>query len=192
MKATQAFAFPLSFADRVVVRSASHGFTLIELLVTLAVVAIVVSIAAPDFSQMLRRHRAANDVSNLISAIQLARTEAIRGGFACVFSFQGAEAWAAGWEVVVDDNRDGTCAEDETRRRVFPPTQGGASLTVLNAEEIPEDAIKLSRRVRLISGMQRTIRYCSRAGQSDPSVDRELRLLAGGRVQVTSTEGCSP
>ncbi|MDR8014846.1 GspH/FimT family pseudopilin [Ectopseudomonas guguanensis] len=56
----------------------SRAFTLIELMVTLAVLAVVISLAAPSFSNMLQENRLAAMSSELQGALQLARSEAVR------------------------------------------------------------------------------------------------------------------
>ncbi|WP_439859697.1 GspH/FimT family pseudopilin [Pseudomonas sp. MBLB4136] len=83
----------------------TRGFTLIELMVTVAVLAIVISIAAPSFSAMLRDNRIATIGSELQTALQLARSEAIKrrldvvvcrrnaAGTAC----ENGTDWGAGW-----------------------------------------------------------------------------------------------
>ena len=58
----------------------NQGFTLVELMVTLAVAAIILAIAAPSFSQMIRDHRLITTANDFMGTMQLARSEAIRRG----------------------------------------------------------------------------------------------------------------
>lgn len=83
-----------------------HGFTLIELMVTIAVLAIVLSIAAPGLRSVIQNNRAAAISNELVSALQLARSEAIKRAVAvqvCPSNDQVAcgGSWNDGWIVQV-------------------------------------------------------------------------------------------
>ena len=60
------------------IRAASSAFSLIELMVALAVLAILVSIAAPSFANLLRSQRLQAAGSEWLSLTAYARSEAIR------------------------------------------------------------------------------------------------------------------
>lgn len=87
-----------------------HAFTLIELLVTMVVVGVVLSIAMPSFKSQLSRNSADVLGQDVIFALQLARTEAIkRSAFVSLcassdgLSCSGNEKdWTAGFIVAVD------------------------------------------------------------------------------------------
>lgn len=57
-----------------------RGFTLLELMVTIAVLAIVVSLAAPSFRETIAANRARAASDALVSALSLARLEAVKRG----------------------------------------------------------------------------------------------------------------
>ncbi|RQO72874.1 hypothetical protein DBR44_10525 [Aquitalea sp. FJL05] len=92
------------------------GFTLVELMVVIAVVAISLAIAVPNFAQFVDTNRFQSLSSALIADMANARAEAIRrgsymgicastDGSSC--SGSGAD-WSRGWIVFVDINQDGT------------------------------------------------------------------------------------
>lgn len=83
----------------------SDGFTLIELMVVVAIVAILATLAAPSFVDMLRRNRLSTAVSALQVSLSLARSEAVKRGAdarVTVAANTSAGVWTNGWTVFVD------------------------------------------------------------------------------------------
>lgn len=82
---------------------ATRGFTLIELLVTLAVAAILLTVAIPNFQTFLMNSRMASQANDLITAFNMARSEAVKraanvmvcAGTSCTV----AGSWMQGWIV---------------------------------------------------------------------------------------------
>lgn len=78
----------------------NSGFTLIELMVTLAVAVIIATIAVPNFKLLIQDNRTVTQTNALISALNLARSEAIkRGGNVSVC--RTGTSYAAGFDVRV-------------------------------------------------------------------------------------------
>ena len=88
-------------------RSAS-GFTLIELMVTIAVLAVLVSLAFPVFNQIEQR-RIVGAAESTVNMIQMARTEAIKQGRNISFVSEGS---GTNWCVAVSDDSGCSCAPD--------------------------------------------------------------------------------
>jgi type IV fimbrial biogenesis protein FimT len=85
------------------------GFTLIELIITLAVAAIVMSVAVPSFSSFFLKNRMSTQANDLISSLNLARSEAIKRGASikvCSSSDQAScgGSWTNGWIVITADD----------------------------------------------------------------------------------------
>ena len=80
--------------------SGTRGFTLIELMVTIAVAAILASLAAPSFRQFIASQRIKNASFDVVSALSLARSEAVTRN-ANVY-FGQSTGWTNGWYVSVN------------------------------------------------------------------------------------------
>jgi type IV fimbrial biogenesis protein FimT len=92
----------------------SAGTTLMELLTSLAIVAVVASLAAPSFRTLQLDGRRTAVVNSFLHALFLARSESIkrgkvvsmcrsRDGRSCDY---GAADWNVGWIVFVNSDRD--------------------------------------------------------------------------------------
>jgi type IV fimbrial biogenesis protein FimT len=84
--------------------SSERGFTLIELMVTLSVAAILLAIAVPSYSSSRLNSQLRASANDLIGSINLARSEAIKGGATVTLcaSSDGETcggAWNEGWIV---------------------------------------------------------------------------------------------
>lgn len=83
----------------------ARGVTLIELMATLAVAAILLTVAAPDWRRMVGQHQLRAVVSDLYHDIALTRSQAIARGTRVMLVPAEQASWDAGWTVMVD--RDG-------------------------------------------------------------------------------------
>lgn len=68
----------------------TKGLTMIETVIGLAIAAILFSLAAPTFSEMIRNSRIRGQAETVLTALQLARSEAIRGNTRAIFMFTNA------------------------------------------------------------------------------------------------------
>lgn len=87
----------------------SQGFTLVEMVITLAIAAIVLSMGVPGFQQLIRANRTVTEVNRLVTALSLARSEAVkRSATVAICRATGstcstAVPWENGWVVFTDN-----------------------------------------------------------------------------------------
>jgi type IV fimbrial biogenesis protein FimT len=91
-------------------RQCSRGFTLIELLVTLTVLAIVLALAVPSFSDLMTSNRISTQTNEFIGALNLARSEAVRRSQPVTLLADNDDNYSLGWKVFPDANADGAAA----------------------------------------------------------------------------------
>jgi type IV fimbrial biogenesis protein FimT len=105
------------------------GFTLVELLVVTVIIAILLGIGSPSFSEFRRNARLTSAANDLLAAAQLARTEAIKRQIPvaiCPAVLPGGDPVCSGvdyrgWITFVDLNGDCVRSEDEDVIRADGP-----------------------------------------------------------------------
>jgi type IV fimbrial biogenesis protein FimT len=113
--------------------SRQAGLTLIELLVTMAVMVILAAFAVPNFQEHLRDNRGITQINELVSAMNLARSEATKGNGTVAFcpSADNATcsggAFDTGWIVFINGDGDTPPVVDggEAILRTHAGTLGG-------------------------------------------------------------------
>lgn len=107
-----------------------RGFTLIELMITLVLAAIILSLGIPSFRNVIQNNRAATQSNELVTALGLARSEAVKRGANVMLcpstnqaSCTGGNNWANGWIALVE------LPAGQPPIRVWPALAGGSTLT---------------------------------------------------------------
>lgn len=111
-----------------------NGFTLIELLVVIAIAAILIGLAAPSFTNLIRSNNMTSTVNSFLADLRFARSEAIRtGGGIVMCRSDNPEAavptcgsgstvgWESGWIIFQDLNNNLTHTSAEPVLRVQGP-----------------------------------------------------------------------
>ena len=83
-----------------------RGLTLVELMTVLAVLAILAALAGPAYGELTATMRARSISSDLYTALNRARSEAIKRNAAVTLVPAAAGAWQQGWRIASPDDAD--------------------------------------------------------------------------------------
>jgi type IV fimbrial biogenesis protein FimT len=154
-------------------RSSMLGVTLIEMLVVTILLGASLSLAVPSFNSMTGRNQSATQINEIITAINLARSEATKIG--SVVSMRAAapttdNELGGGWCVAAGTPTDCTGA----LIRAFPALQGNTTLNVVpNA-----DALQFNAYGELVGGAELSLIFCSATKK------RKLTISPVGRTRI--------
>jgi type IV fimbrial biogenesis protein FimT len=162
-----------------------RGFTLIELMVTIAIVAILATVAAPSFNEAILSSRLTAFANNFVASAQLARSEAIkRNGTVTLCrsadqeSCATSEGWQQGWIVFQDKDGNGVFdSGDDTIIQRQPSLSTGYQLTG-NAYSLAFQSIGAGSTAASL-----TLCRSSPVGRQE----RVIAVSATGRTSVTKT-----
>jgi type IV fimbrial biogenesis protein FimT len=124
-------------------RMRRRGFTLVELLVVLAVGAILLTITIPGYAFLVNAGRLTAITNDLVSALHLARSEAIKRGTRVTVCKTGnamalaptcdtAVSWQQGWLVFVDGGKWGVIDTGDMLMRVQGSAPTAVAITANN------------------------------------------------------------
>ena len=167
----------------------SRGFTLIELMTTIAIAAILVIIAIPNFNSFVKNNTLTTSANNLVFALNYARNEAVKrdavvtlcptsDGQTCIAS---STSWSTGWLVVT-----GTAA---TPLQAWPALPSNFTL-VTKVSGATTNVAPIQYQPSGLTGSSATVQFilCDSRG---PSKAVELELTPTGRIEAALTAGYS-
>lgn len=114
-------------------KHAALGFTLIELLVTISIIAILLSLAAPSFGDLILTQQVRTSAGDLQTSLFYARSEAIKRA-ADVSVVPNGEDWKNGWTVQLGD---GTVLRREDPLNAQLAAISGTTVTYQSDGHIP-------------------------------------------------------
>ena len=148
------------------------GFTLIELVVTMAVAAILITLAIPSFRVFVQNSRIGTQTNDLISDISLARSEAVKSGATATvctstvgLSCNGGGNWSNGRLVWTDTNGNGVLDAGETRR--FREQLAGANTLNVDVAADPLTFSSRGAQTGVVGGITITFRLCDDRGATN-------------------------
>lgn len=155
--------------------ASSPGFTLFELMVTLAVASVIVSFGVPGIQGYIQNSRAVTHTNDLVTALNLGRSEATRRGSpvdVCASTdaatCSGSNDWSTGWVAR-------TPAGEVIR--AWPARSGGAGVLTAN---VP--SLRFQARGSLPAGaapqLAVQLPYCKNDGR------RVVTVNVAGRIAV--------
>jgi type IV fimbrial biogenesis protein FimT len=158
------------------------GFTLIELVVTLAVVAILTLVTVPSISTFVQNNRIVTLTNDLISDINIARSEALKTGAnvgVCMSQTGTAcdgASWQAGRIVFRDTNNNGAF---DLPSDAIVRAQSGMNNNTLNTTTLPNPLIFKSRGLPSNFAAGGIFLLCDQRG---PTYGRSIQISPTGQV----------
>ena len=138
-------------------------------MITIAIAAILLSIAVPSFTTIIRNNRITAQANEFITTVNLARSEAIRRGTTItVTSASGTNAWQSGWSMT-----QGATVLRETAALPGGNTlASGASAFAFNSQGYSNTAD--------------TLKLCN----SGTTKGRQIDIALTGRISVKTINDC--
>ena len=164
------------------------AFSLYEVIVCLIVLSILSVIAIPGFQQLIASQRITGAVNDLVTALHLARSEAIKrkeqavlcpsvNGQLCLSPVAGSTAWDTGYLLFIDRNGNHAMDADETIVRIFDASE---DLTIRSTAGRSQVSYYPNG---LTPGSNLTITFCDKYGRVKP---RAVILSNYGRARTST------
>jgi len=154
----------------------ASGFTLIELMVSLAVASILLSFALPSFRSYIQDQRVRAGAESFFSALNLARSEAIKRNAAVTLAPRSGTDWSQGWKI--------------TATGISAPLQQDASRQDLAVTASATGNVVFTPTGRASSGASLTFTLCDSARSANIK-RRVVQIDASGYASISQGSACS-
>ena len=169
----------------------ARGFTLVELVIALAIGAILMAVAAPSFTDLVRTSRLSAQLNSFARAVNFGRMEAIKRGRTASICVRSGDAcrndgpWRDGWVVFVDQDGDSEVDPEELLMTFDALPDGYSLIPNVNTSALRFSATGAVRRASGALPLM-TFRLC--APDAEPGNmaqrSREIVINATGRMRV--------
>ena len=166
------------------------GFTLIEAMITVAVGAIIIAVAAPQLSNVMKSNGMTTTVNEFVHSLNIARSEAMKSDRAsiCVSTNQAsctAGTWDQGWIVFTDTN--GSCTVD-SGETVVQAKDGLKSIFKIGNVQGVTCVTYSGEGFLFPAGSTATFMFCD--DRTGASVGRVISVIRSGRPATGTYGGC--
>ena len=169
-------------------RSIQQGFTLVELVVTVALVAVLATLAFPDYSEFVRQWRRDSATRALTTSLQLARSEAIKSSRPLVVcpstdetSCADSTEWNGGWIVFADGGA--TALAVDAGERVISVASAQSGISSLTSSD---DVKTLEFLPNGLLGSAGTVFTITPSGATSTTKVNKVDVSRVGRATVTT------
>ena len=153
----------------------TKGFTLIELVVTMSIIGTLLALAIPSFNATLTSSRITSYANDFVSALNLARSEAVRRGIVVMVSNNGTPThWENGWTVV---DANGIIL------RVYTKLANGYTLT--NNGLYNKNVTYLSTGLTSVAGTTSSEVVFNLCNGTDMTTSRAISIESVGRAHIS-------